>query len=99
MATSQKQFREYQAGRRVEELIGWLRRELRTTHRTDHVDPIIDHVEWLLQNHCGNTMQVQSWARDVKALRDKVDIRRIRHGGDLQPVPPTPTRPTLRVVK
>lgn len=99
MSTSQKQFREYQAGQRVESLIAWLRRELRTTHRTDHVDPIIDLVEWLLQTQCGNTMQVQSWARDVKALRDKVDARRIRHGGDLRPVPSKPTRPSLRVVK
>lgn len=94
--TSATQFREWQAGQRVEKLIAWLRRELRVTHRTDHVDSIIDMAEWLLPQ-CGATKQVESWARDVKALRDEVDARRIRNGGDLRPVP-NPSRPSLRVV-
>lgn len=102
--TSATQYREWQAGQRVEKLIAWMRRELRVTHRTDHLDPIIDLVEWLLQTHCGGTKQVESWARDVRAVRMTVDERRahwarVEQRGIEQRRQTQPTRPTLRVVK
>ena len=90
--TNQTQFREFQAGQRVERLLAWLRRELQATMRTDHLDPIVDLVEWLLPQ-TGGTLQSIAWTKELVRLRDEAMRRRLR------PAPPRRSRVTLRLVK
>jgi len=101
--TPQKQHKLFLAKQAFERQATYLRTELRVCDRTDHLQPVLDFLEWLVRDMAdlaGTTLEVKAYAQAQSVLRGQVasraqELTLQRIVGRPQPA----ARPKLRLVK
>lgn len=101
--TPAKQLKLFQDRQAFDRNAAFIRRELEVSDRVDHLQPVLEFLEWLARDMAevaGVTVEVQAFARAFASLRAQVANRALElYAKRAKPQPKKPVRPQLRLVK
>lgn len=100
---AQKSYKMFQARQAFARNVDYIRAELKTSTRTDHLQPAIELLEWLARDMAelaGVTGEVQACAREYNTIRTQVAEHALRCYAASKPAKPQPrAKFKLRLVK
>jgi hypothetical protein len=101
---SQKQFKLMQARQAFDRQAAYVRGELTVCTRTEHLQPVLEFLEWLVRDMAdlaGVTAEVTVYAKEQASIRAQVANRTHQLFAARSPVArkPVAARPKLRLVK
>jgi hypothetical protein len=98
----QKQFKLFQARQAFERQAAYVQKELSVCTRTDHLQPVLEFLEWLVRDMAdlaGVTAEVKAAAREQAIIRAQVATRTQQLMARAPARKGPPARPVLRILK